>query len=173
VSKYRARILRGPGETAIVPRGKGELIKPIRRYRGVDLHDKELYYISHNTHNSRGRRLTTSSSDQPSGLRYITFACCRLAPGEDPLTQKVVTLNIVDQKFSDGSILKTRTYGGKQGDSGGPILIRVDHTGDPLQDFQVIGASSIPNGDKLQAVLYSNPELNAWIDNIIISEALR
>lgn len=96
--------------------------------------------------------------------RRPTFVRCRLAAGQNPKTQKVVTMEIIN----DNGLI-ARTYGG---DSGYHLLIRVNHTGDPYKDFQLLGGNSGPGGNQLQVVLYSNPTLSDQINATILNDAL-
>lgn len=138
------------------------LIRPIKRYYGTDLRNKEIYLTAIAVHNAQGG-LVAHATMNPSRMRP-TFTRCRLVVGQNPVTQQIVEMEIVN----DNGLI-TRTYGG---DSCCQLLIRVNHTGDPYEDFQLLGGNSVQNGNRLTAVLYSNPELSNKINQRIIKSAL-
>lgn len=128
--------------------------KPVQRYRGTgeEASKKKCYVFSDAMHNSGGG--VVSHHNHP------LFGWCKIV-------NPVNTGN--NMQMIDKSPITVRTYGG---DSSCPIFIKTKETDDPFEDYQLLGINSGPNGNSMNAVYLYADNINTWIDNIIIKNAI-
>ena len=84
---------------------------------------------------------------------YPLFGACQLEGSSNTPSIKM--------KMVDYPHIVVRTYGG---DSSCPVFARVDHTGNPFYDFQLIGINSGPSDTMMNVINLGNQEVQIWIE---------
>lgn len=128
--------------------------KPVQRYRGTseEASKKKCYVFSDAMHNSGGGVVNHHG--------HPLFGWCKIV---NPVNAGN------NMQMVDKSPITVRTYGG---DSSCPIFIKTKETDDPYEDYQLLGINSGPNGNSMNAVYLYADNINTWIDNRIIKNAL-
>lgn len=133
-------------------------VPPVKRFRGTLKMDDKFYAYSDTLHNTNGG----VSNNEDLGAEI--FGECKPFPGSNLNNREF----IFHFNFDPKNPFIIRTYGG---DSGGPLFIKAQNTGDPLKDYQIMGVFN-PGGNQLAVMNISNQEVNAWIDSVILGTAL-
>lgn len=132
-------------------------LKPIERYRGIYT-GQDCYVYSDLLNNDKGETLLPNGQTTENvalGHDFSLIAICNLT-GEHKSTMGI--------KLKDTLPFTFKTF---DGDNGGPIFIKVRSTGVPEKDYQLIAINNVNN-----VINVSDPSVNTWIDNIIISKAI-
>ena len=126
---------------------------PIKRFRG-NYNKQPIVAYSDTIHNVKGEVV--------GGDLHPCLAKCEIETEITPDT------NHIRMKINGPKPFIIRSYGG---DSSGPIFIKVSSTGNPHDDFELMGINE-PGAETIGSIYLPNKDINTWIDNIIIALAL-
>jgi hypothetical protein len=132
---------------------------PVSIFRGSaqELSQYKIYACSDALHSNGGGLSLPLAKEK----NITTYGKCLLGPGQN--FEHIVTSMMFDHSGS----FQTFSHGG---DSGGPVIVKIDSTGDLSKDYRIIGVYN-PTGAGLTLMSLLNAQILNWVDNVIDSEA--